>query len=120
MKKEIETMKDNRIALLVTGMGIGAVTALLFARYSGVELRRRISRRAGEATTFLKDQADGLVDCVTKAAEGVEHHFEKGKDIARDLHHKAKDILEDASTAATATAQEMADKSRTVASRVGR
>ena len=112
-------MKDNRLAILFTGMGIGAAAGLLFARYSGVELRKQMARRAGEAKTFLQDQADVLVDRAAKAVEQVEHIFAKGKDVVRDLNHKAKDIIEDASNVTTAATDELVDKSRSVASKAG-
>src|ERR1035438_2283914 len=113
-------MKDNRIAILLTGMGIGAAAGLLFARYSGVEFRKQITRRAGEAKTFLKDQSDVLVDRVGKAAEQVEQHFAKGKDAVRDLNQKAKGIMEDASSVTTAATNEIVDKSRAGAFQAGK
>ena len=112
-------MKDNRLAILFTGMGIGAAAGLLFARYSGVELRKQMARRAGEAKTFLQDQADVLVDRAAKAVEQVEHTFAKGKDVVRDLNHKAKDIIEDASSVTSAATDEIGDKSRAIVSAAG-
>jgi gas vesicle protein len=113
-------MKDNRIAILLTGMGVGAAAGLLFARYSGVELRKQITGRAGEAKAFLRNQTEVLVDRVGKAADEVEHHFAKGKDVVRDLNNKAKDIMEDASSVTTAATNEFVDKSRAVASKAGK
>jgi len=105
-------MRDNRVGVLLAGMGIGAAAGLLFARYSGAEFRKQIGDKADDAKAYLKDQAGAAADRVGKAADDIDHHLAKSKDAIRDVSNKAKDVLD----AAAATTDKLVDQSRAAAS----
>jgi gas vesicle protein len=113
-------MKYDRVAMFFTGIGIGVAAGLLFTRYSGVELRKQITDRAGDAKTFLKDHTAALRDRLTEAAGEMKQQVETGRDVVRDLNRKATDIIGDAAIVATDAADEIAKKSRTLASQASK
>ena len=115
--------RDNELAILLTGIGIGAAVGLLLARSSGKDLRKGIQKRVEDASDYVKEQGESLMDKVETAAESVQDRFgskvAKGKGAMRDLTNKAKD-LEKAAEAATSAAVEMADSARVLARRAGK
>jgi gas vesicle protein len=113
-------MKNKELALLLTGVGVGAVAGLLFARLSGVELRKQITRRAGEAAAFLKNQSDAVVGRVTTAATDVEHGFTNAKQAMSRVAQTTKQHVGEAAKATVAVAHDMQDTSRAVISAAGR
>jgi len=113
-------MKNKGLALLVTGIGVGAVAGLLFARLSGVELRKQITRRAGEAATFLKNQSDAVVGRVTTAAIDVEHSLTNAKEAISRVAQTTKQHVGEATKATAAVTHEMHDASQAVISTLGR
>lgn len=115
--------RDNELAILLTGIGIGAAVGLLLARSSGKDLRKGIQKRVEDASDYVKEQGESLMDKVETAAESVQDRFgskvAKGKDAMRDLTNKAKD-LEKAAEAATSAAVAMADSAKLLARRAGK
>ena len=113
--------KDKRLITFLAGVGVGAAGGLLVARYSGADLRKRIREHAGEVKDLLKTGAEELVDRVQTAAEegkdNLGSQLKKGKDAAREFSNKTRDIIETAADDATHAAEEILDKSRSVASK---
>jgi gas vesicle protein len=63
------------LGMLATGIGIGAVTALLYAPKSGKETRKLISRKAEDGMDFVSEQSREI-------RRQAEEAFEKGKEFA--------------------------------------
>lgn len=100
-------MKTDRMALFLTGMGIGVAAALLMAPASGEETRRKIKKSAGDAADMVQDQANALKTCVTEtvadAKQRINDTLQKGRAVvdkgldtadavvakSRDVTHKA-------------------------------
>ena len=101
-------MTDNRLAILLTGIGIGAAAGLLLARTSGADLRKGIRKGALDATDYLKDQAEELVDRAGSVMQASQDRFAselgKAKGEARDLGNRAKAAIGDAAGIAASVA----------------
>ena len=113
--------EDKRLITFLAGVGVGAAGGLLVARYSGADLRKGIRKHAGEVKDLLKTGAEELVDRVQTAAEegkdNLGSQLKKGKDAAREFSNKTRDVIETAAADATNAAEEILDKSRSVASK---
>lgn len=66
------------LGMLATGVGIGAVAALLYAPKTGKETRKLISRKAEDGVDFVTERGREL----RRQAEGA---LEKGKGLATKL-----------------------------------
>ena len=66
------------LGMVVTGVGIGAVTALLYAPKSGKETRKLISRKAEDGMGYVSEQTREI-------RRQAEEAFEKGKEFAIKL-----------------------------------
>ena len=103
--------KDNRMGMLLAGIGIGAATAFLVARHASPEFRKTVDKSAGEAKDFLKSQASTFADRVGTAAEAGQEKFATqlahGKSAARDLGDKVKDAVDNAVGAASKAADDV-------------
>jgi len=66
------------LGMLATGIGIGAVTALLYAPKTGKETRKMISRKAEDGMDFVTEQGREI-------RKQAEEAFEKGKEFAVKL-----------------------------------
>ncbi len=90
---------DTRsLVWFMAGLGVGAVTALLFAPRTGKETRKILARAADRGRDYLEDRADDLRDTAGK----VRSHASDLADRSRDLYERgrdlAKDVGEDAAT----------------------
>ena len=112
--------RDKWLATLLAGVGIGAVAGLVVARYSGVDLRKGIRKRAGE----VKDKGEAIVERVRRTLEEGQdqlgNQLTKGKDAARDFSNKTKGAIEDVADVTTSAAEEILDKSKTLVSKASR
>jgi gas vesicle protein len=63
------------LGMLATGMGIGAITALLYAPKTGKETRKLISRKAEDGVDFVSERGREI-------RRQAEEAFEKGKGLA--------------------------------------
>ncbi len=66
------------LGMLATGIGLGAVTALLYAPKSGKDTRKFISRKAEDGMDFVSEQSREI-------RRQAEEAFEKGKELALKL-----------------------------------
>jgi gas vesicle protein len=66
------------LGMLATGIGLGAVTALLYAPKSGKETRKMISRKAEDGMDYVAEQSREI-------RRQAEEAFEKGKELAVKL-----------------------------------
>ncbi len=66
------------LGMVATGVGIGAVTALLYAPKSGKETRKLISRKAEDGMDYVSEQTREI-------RRQAEEAFEKGKEFAIKL-----------------------------------
>jgi gas vesicle protein len=85
---------ETGFILLLTGIGIGAVTALLLARCSGAELRKGIRKRTGKAKHYLMEQAGTLADHMETAADAATSATGEMLDQAGVLARKAGKLIE--------------------------
>lgn len=113
--------RDNKLTILLAGVGIGAVAGLLLARCSGADLRKAIQEQAQGATNYVRDQAGNLVERVSKVAETshdtVVNQLAKGKEAARNLTKSAKDFINTAADATTKATSDILDKSNSLAAK---
>jgi len=70
---------STAITFLFIGLGVGALTALLFAPRSGRQMRKLLRRKYEDAV----EQADGLIDRGTEL-------FERGAEFAQTAKEKVK------------------------------
>lgn len=66
------------LGMLATGIGLGAVTALLYAPKSGKDTRKMISRKAEDGMDYVSEQSREI-------RRQAEEAFEKGKEFAIKL-----------------------------------
>jgi gas vesicle protein len=85
----------DRLAIFLTGVGVGVAGALLYAPNTGEDLRKRF-------------------------AKGAHCANDKGNQLMSDLKGKVTDKIDDAAAAAKRTASEVVDKSRDVAHNAGK
>ena len=85
----------DRLAIFLTGVGVGVAGALLYAPNTGDDLRKRFAKGA---------------NCVD----------DKGNQIMSDFKDKVKDKIDDAAVAAKKAAGQVVDKSRDVAHNAGK
>jgi gas vesicle protein len=96
-----EENDGSRVGFFLAGLGIGAVTALLFAPRSGKETRDMIVHRAEEGKDFvmtkteeIRKQAEDAVekgkDLVSKQKELLSAALEAGKQAYQEEKTKAK------------------------------
>ena len=86
--------RDNRFALLLTGLGVGAAAGFMLARCSGSELRKEIRKSVGNAKDFLQDQAETLADRVENATGVVTDAAGDLLDKTSALAHRASKLME--------------------------
>lgn len=91
----------SSIAFFLTGVGIGAVLALLFSPKSGHETRDMLNQKANEGRDYLtnrsrelRQQAEELVDkakdIVTQQKEQLSAALEAGKQAYQEERGKTK------------------------------
>ncbi|HUZ47864.1 MAG TPA: YtxH domain-containing protein [Terriglobia bacterium] len=66
------------LGMVATGVGIGAVTALLYAPKTGKETRKLIARKAEDGMDYVSEQSREI-------RRQAEDAFEKGKEFAIKL-----------------------------------
>jgi len=85
----------DRLAIFLTGVGVGVAGALLYAPNTGDDLRKRLAKGANCAN-------------------------DRGNELMGDLKSKVTDKIDDAATAAKKTAGQVIDKSKDVAHNAGK
>jgi len=91
----------SKVAYFLTGMGLGAIVALLFAPRSGKETRDYLTERAEEGRGYvttkgreIRQQAEEAVDrardVVAKQKEQLSAALEAGKQAYQEEKGKAK------------------------------
>ena len=70
------------LTFLFIGLGIGAVSALLFAPQSGKQTRKMLRRRYEDAVDSLEDFADSATDMWEKGMDSVSDLKQKGASFA--------------------------------------
>jgi gas vesicle protein len=96
---------DDDVRSLVwfmAGLGVGAVTALLFAPRTGKETRKILVRAAERGREYVEDQADAVRDRAGAVRDRATDLAGDLRDRSRDLYERgrdlAKDVGEDAAT----------------------
>ena len=109
--------KNDCLAGLLAGFGIGIGAALLFAPASGDKTRKRIRENADRAAGLFKESAGRF----RSTAEDVlqNGHAEISRTV-NDLRDKAKDTIDEAADATRKAADRVGDKSRDVAHHMGK
>jgi gas vesicle protein len=85
----------DRLAILLTGVGVGVAGALLWAPNAGEETRRRLTK-------------------------GANSMGDRGNQIMSDLKDKVTDKIDDAAAAAKKAAGQVIDKSKDVVHNAGK
>jgi gas vesicle protein len=96
---------DDDVRSLVwfmAGLGVGAVTALLFAPRTGKETRKILARAAERGREYVEDQADAVREHAGAVRDRATDLAGDLRDRSRDLYERgrdlAKDVGEDAAT----------------------
>ncbi len=76
------------LTFLFIGLGIGAISALLFAPKTGRQMRRTLRRGYEDARELLEDWSDQASEFVGKGAEWAETAKEKITPLKRTLRVK--------------------------------
>ncbi len=79
------------LTFLFIGMGIGAMSALLFAPKPGKQLRKAIRRKYEDARDVIEDFADQAGDVIGRGAEFAE----SAKDFASSARDTARDFAKE-------------------------
>ena len=82
------------LTFLFIGLGIGALSALLFAPKSGKQVRRDLRRKYEDAREVVEDWAEQASDIADDVLDRSKEYVDRGKDVldrGRDLANKAKD-----------------------------
>jgi gas vesicle protein len=86
----------------LAGLGVGAVTALLFAPRTGKETRRILAKTAERGREFVEEQAEAAREQATAIRDRATDLAGDLRDRSRDLYERgrdlAKDVGEDAAT----------------------
>lgn len=69
-----ESRGNHNLTFFLAGLGIGAAVALVFAPWSGEEVRKLIAEKADEGKDFLSTRGK-------QVREQAEDFVEKGKDL---------------------------------------
>ena len=70
------------LTFLFVGLGIGALSALLFAPQSGKQTRKLLRRRYEDAVDSIEDFADSASDMWDKGVDSVSGLKQRGADFA--------------------------------------
>ncbi len=105
--------KDNSLTMLVTGIGVGAIAAMLLTRRSGEELRREIRRQA-------KALAARAEAAAVAGHETVGSHLVQTKGAVRASGVKAVDAINSAVDRAARVADDLLDQTGELARRAGK
>ncbi|HWR15831.1 MAG TPA: YtxH domain-containing protein [Terriglobales bacterium] len=76
------------ITFLFIGLGIGAVSALLFAPHSGDKTRKIIRRKYEDAVDSVEDWAEQAADMWEKGKDSVSDLRDRGSEMARKAAEK--------------------------------
>ena len=82
------------LSFLFIGMGIGALSALLFAPKTGKQVRKLIRRKYEDARDVIEDFADQAGDVIGRGAdlaESAKDFASNARDSARDFAQTAKE-----------------------------
>jgi gas vesicle protein len=71
------------LTFLFIGLGIGAVSALLFAPASGEKTRKKLRRKYEDAMDSVEDWAEQAGDMWERGKDSVSDLKERGSDMAR-------------------------------------
>jgi gas vesicle protein len=80
------------VTFLLIGLGIGAITALVFAPKSGKQLRRDLRRGYDDARDHLQDWAEEAKDRIQDAKERARDMAERGADLADELRGRVEPL----------------------------
>ncbi len=76
------------LTFLFVGLGIGAITALLFAPKSGRQLRRDLRRRYEDARETVEDWGDQAGDLIDRGSEWANTVKEKVAPLRKSMRVK--------------------------------
>jgi gas vesicle protein len=89
-------MQMNRLSYLGMGLGIGLAAAILYAPKSGVESRRYLKTKAGDAGRYVKGQGERLSnfagEAVRQGQQKIQHgrqNFQAAIEAGRDAYREA-------------------------------
>jgi len=71
------------IAMLLVGLGVGALAALLYAPRTGRQMRRELRRRMEDARDAVQDWSDQANDVLDRGSEWASNAREKVAPFAR-------------------------------------
>jgi gas vesicle protein len=80
------------LTFLFIGLGIGAVSALLFAPQTGKQTRKVLRRKYEDTVDSVEDWADQASEMWDKSVESVADLKERGADIARKASERVGPI----------------------------
>jgi gas vesicle protein len=93
--------EDNKglgFAMLLVGLGVGALVAILYAPKSGRETREDIARSAREGTEYLrtrsKQAAEQVGSLVDKGKEQVGEYVGRGRSLVVDQSNRVAAAVE--------------------------
>jgi gas vesicle protein len=90
-------MSKGKVLLgLLTGVAVGAALGILFAPDKGWNTRKRISKKAEDLTTDLREKFDEFIDMVSVK---VDEAKSKVSDISDKAKDKADEVKKDARAA---------------------
>ena len=97
-----ETNTGEKLALVLLGGALGAVTALLLAPESGARTRRKIRRKAEDVADCFadasKDLADRCEDLYRDSKGLVDDLGEALSEKCRDLYERSRELAEEATS----------------------
>jgi len=71
------------IAMLLIGLGIGALAALMYAPKTGKQMRKELRRRVEDARDAMQDWSDQANDVIDRGSEWASNAREKVAPFAR-------------------------------------
>jgi gas vesicle protein len=72
--------EDSSLPFFLLGLGLGVVTAILFAPQSGEETRRLIKDKTGEGVDYVKRRSTEIQETATEALDRGKKTIQRRKD----------------------------------------
>ena len=88
MERESTECSGTGIAPLLTGLGLGALLAILLAPRSGEKTRELIAETAREGKDVMLEAVGDLRDQVGTAVSGARRKFEGALEIGREAYRR--------------------------------